>query len=218
MKVKTLIDDVFAKIDTTATESDMLEWVNELERNLYRSALMERVVDGMDVVGNAPAYSLSAVTYAFEDIITMTVCDVQYTRAPSVTSESVDPLGPYTPSPVLSEDAYTYAKYGLGFKLTPSPATSVENGITIYHYKIPTLKTSDNMATEDLSIIADFKAYEYIDLYRYWMYRKACLANREFGDANSYGVLYNEMEDAFWTWYMRNQARDTAAFRKTRWR
>lgn len=201
MKVSELLNDIVAKLDTNASETDMIEWINALEKHMYRHNFMEAVIDTIDVVGLQAEYSLVDEPYSFEDIEVLKVDNVEHDKRIAFTDDAHD----------------TFCKTSTGFRLYPVPLTDKENGIEVRHKKIPTKKTTLNKATEELTIVADF-GEEYINLYRYYCYRHASISNREFTDANMYAVLYNETEDEFWNWYVSRLPNDTATRRKRRWR
>lgn len=201
MKTDVFINQLNSDLATKASTAKMLEWVNMLEQSLYRSNLMELELDLIDAVAVQSEYSLATKEYKFEDIEALYVDGELYNARYATTP-------PYNG---------TYVKTTSGFALSPTPLTSVAQSIEVHYKKRPALKTEANMDTEDLTILADF-GEEFISLYRYYCYRMISIVNRDYNDANLYGTLYQEAEDAFWEWYVNRQPDDMAIHRKRRWR
>lgn len=201
MKTSEFINQLNTDLATKATTARMLEWVNMLEQTLYRSNLMELELDLIDAVAGQSEYSLSTKEYKFEDIEALSINGVYYNAI----------------QPKTQMYDYSYTKTTSGFRLSPTPLTSVAQSINVYYKKRPTLKTEANMGTEDLTITADF-GEEFVTLYRYFCYRMICILNRDYNDANLYGTLFQEAEDSFWEWYVSRQPDDMAVDRKRRWR
>lgn len=201
MKVSAFLTDLNARIDNNATESDQLNWINKVEQILYRSNLMESSTAFITLVANQNNYSLSATPYKFEDIESLTIGGQVYDKRVAY----------------ITEENYTFYKSGTDLVLIPTPLTAVVNGAEIRYTRKPTIKTSVNKATEDLTIMADF-GDEWLDIYTHYCNRQACITNREFEDANMYAQLYEENESAFWKWYVDHIPNDMAVRRKAGWR
>jgi hypothetical protein len=202
MKVDALLQDIDAKIDNTASIADKLSWVNTFEQSLYRSIIKEPAVAYMDVVADQDTYDISDEAYSFEDIEAVIIDEI-----------------PYQARTLFVDGAayYTYAKSGTNLIVSPTPVAAKTDGIEIRYIRKPTIKTATNMSTEDLDLAADF-GEEFIDMYKFYCYREACIRNREFSDANSWATLYNEREAEFFKWHQGRQPRDMANYRKRHWR
>lgn len=201
MKVSELITDIAAKIDTNASEADMLNWINTLEQSIYRNIIKEGVRAYIDIVAEQATYDISSEAYSFEDINVLIIDSVKYTKISA-----------------FSDDAYyTFYKSGTSIVVYPTPLTAKTDGIEVRYVRKPTLKTSENKTTLDLDIIAEY-GNEFIPLYRYYCYRQACVFAREYADANTWATMYNDMEGLFFAFYARQKPKDAANYRKRYWR
>lgn len=202
MKVSALLTDVKARVDTNAEEVDMLTWVNTLEQSIYRNLVKEATITYIDIVASQSAYDISAEAFKFEDIEELLIDEIPYTKRGGFSDD---------------KNYYTYYKSGDNLVLYPTPLTAETDGIEVRFIRKPTLKTSANKTTLDLDIVADY-GEEFLNLYKYYCYREACIYNREYQDANLWGTMYNDSEASFYKWIANRKPQDMANYRKRYWR
>ena len=63
----------------------------------------------------------------------------------------------------------------------------------------PILKTIENLGTDELYLYVH--GHRWISIYEYFIYGQICMLNEEFGKANNYLMLYNNLVDEFVQYY-----------------
>lgn len=63
----------------------------------------------------------------------------------------------------------------------------------------PILKTIENLGTDKLYLYT--YGHRWISIYEYFIYGQICILNEEFGKANNYLMLYNNLVDEFVQYY-----------------
>lgn len=196
MKVVDFITEIDINMNNNVNDTKKVSWFKELETNLYKEIVKEFRVDLIDVAALQETYSLEGKPYKFEDIEQLKINQTEYKL-----------------SDVFNNSSRTFFKKNGLLALNPIPVMNIQNGIEIIYRYYPAEKTVDTMNTDTLTLLDDF-GDEYKDVYTYYFYRKIAVEQKQFVDANNYGLLYNDALGTFAKWYNSVIPRSTMS----RWR
>lgn len=193
MKVWELLNQVDTNMENVYSKGSKIDWISDVEIKLYSEIIKEFHTDEINLVNGQDTYDLTG--YDFEDIEKLTVNGAEYKKLN---------LLHYKPS--------SYFKKNGKLSLDPSPVTDVENGIEIIYRWKPERKSIKDLEIQLLL------PEQFTDMYIYYIYFKICMLNNEFGKANNWVVMYNNVYEAFKKWYYKQQVNIQAEKINDKWR
>lgn len=190
----TMIDNAVSNLSTTAQK---VAWINELEQGIYKTIVKEHRESKQNLVASQAAYTITG--FRFEDVLKLTVNGVEYQKM--TLERNVDG---------------SYYKTATGLSLNPAPTVASAEGLAITYRYAPAVKTEAGVATETLSLLADY-GDQWLSVYEYFIYTKLFILRDEPGKVNNYARLYEAAFDGFSAWYLQNMPRVVAFERTFSW-
>jgi hypothetical protein len=183
-----IINDFLSEIDTEYinpyTNTNKVSWINELELRYKLEVDQDISFFNIYRQANVAGYDMPAGV-DFKDF--------KIVYIDKIPAEYID---------LTSFEKKGYYK-GVGGKFTvyPVPAISdVTPGIRVVHIVRPVKKSVDNILTDTL-LITD----EFINVYKFWLFSKMALLNKEFDEYNSWSILFNEEWKSLTKWVNRTK-------------
>lgn len=195
MTYSELITYVDQAITNNVEESYKLNWLNELDSNIYRDICTEFRTNVISLSDGVAAYDLTE--YKFEDIQKVVVDGKEYIKMSAL--DYVDG---------------SYYKSDLKLSLYPTPNASSVSATIIRLYK-PTEKTADTQDTE-LEICSMF-GKEFSSIYEHYLRYKILFHQREYIESNQIAEMFNDASKTFSAWYLNNVANSVAVDKKAGW-
>jgi hypothetical protein len=182
------VDDFLSELDTEYinpyTNTNKVSWINELELRYKLEVDQDISFFEISRLANVAEYDMAAGV-VFKDIKI-----VYIDKAPA------DPID------LTSYEKIGYYK-GTGGKFTVYPVPTISDstpGIRVVHIVRPTKKIVGNILTDTL-LIED----EFINVYKFWLFSKMALLNKEFDEYNSWSTLFNEEWKSLAKWINRTK-------------
>lgn len=195
MKVAELITQVRAKYHNAYADTDLIDWTNDLEREIYAQHIKEIKEDSISLVLDQANYAITG--YEFEDILVVKVNGQVYKKR-DVTN--------------YLDTVESFYKNQGELYLYPVPDAAVADGLKVQYLGQPTTKTDALKATQDLEL-----ADRFANIYRYYLFTQICLHNKEFGEANNWTEQYNAALGKFLVWYWKGRPQNNVTINKKRW-
>lgn len=195
MKVAELLTQVRAKYHNAYTDTDLIDWINDLEREIYTNHIKEINEDSINLVLDQANYPMTG--YEFEDILNVKVNGQEYKKRDVV--NYIDTVESYYKN---QGELYLY----------PVPDAAAVDGLKVLYLGQPTTKTDALKATQDLEL-----ADRFANIYRYYLFAQICLHNKEFTESNNWTELYNNALGKFLMWYWKGMPQNNVTINKKRW-
>lgn len=195
MTYNEMITYVDQAITNSVEESYKLNWLNELDRNIFRDICTEFRTDVISLADGVADYDL--VGYKFEDIQKVVVDGNEYMKMSALD---------YVES--------SYYKNELQLSIFPVPTASSNELKVIRIYK-PIAKTELTQDVE-LELCAMF-GNEFSVVYEYYLRYKILFHQREYIESNQMAAMFNDASKTFSAWYLNNVANSVAVAKKAGW-
>lgn len=194
LKVATLITSVDSKLSNSFTDTDKVDWINDMEQMIFTDHVERQALANLSLVADQASYAL--VGMDFEDLIKVSVNGIEYKL-----------------SSLANHANETYYDLNRALAIDPAPEEDAENGIELIHQWKPTLKTVAGKLTEDLELPDRF-----INLYRYYLYSMITAHRKEFGEYGNWVTMFNAELGNYLMWVMRSSPMDHIVKNSKRWR
>lgn len=198
MKVVSFIEEIDNISPSLVEDQTKIDYINQLEDYIFSEIVEEQKSIQLDLVKDKNSYDLPDIK--FNDILKVLVNNNEYKKMF-----------------LADNDPSSYFENGDKFGINPIPSESATNGITIIYRNKPTIKTYDNVTSDELTIVSKF-GIRFKELYTNYLLYKICIDTEEFGKANNYIALFNEALANFSGWYYDNMPNVTIIKRARRWR
>ena len=184
-------------IDNSISDQIKLDWLNEIDREIFRDICTEFRTDTIILVVDQNNYTLTG--YKFENIQKVEVNNVVYNKLS-----------------IMDHVESSYYKYNLDIALDPIPSGTPGTMDITYLY-IPTFKTINTAESTELELQTMF-GEEYSNVYEYYLKYKILEFQREYDEANAMAVMYDNALNEFGAWYLNNVANSAALLKKVDWK
>lgn len=195
MNYNEMITYVDQAITNNVEEAYKLNWLNEVDRNVFRNICTEFRTDPISLSENVAEYDL--VEYIFEDIQKVVVDGVEYLKMSA-----------------LDYVENSYYKNDIQIALFPIPTASSNEAKVIYIYK-PVAK--DQTTADDELEICKLYGNEFSVVYEHYLRYKILFHQREYIESNQMAAMFNDALDTFSSWYLNNVANSSAISKKAGW-
>lgn len=183
MKVSEIITSISAKMPNSLANQDMLDFINDVEAQLYNETIKDFVTTIIPTVAGQAEYDFPA---------NVTILDIEALLLDNVELPKRD---------VRQGNRAGY--YGDGGKLTLSPVPSSANtSIKVISRLKPTVKLIADISADDLLLPS-----AYIDIYRYYAYAQISFLREQFDRGNSWLMQFNTRMNDYKMWYNNNKPR-----------
>lgn len=182
--VQQFITELDAQKPQKYDNSIKVNWINEVEQNLYSKIIEEYIKDDTQYA-NTSTFPLDIQTdldIEFEDIRKVYVGGIEYSKMSLA----------YTPDG-------SYFKNDEKLDISQRPASPVN--VSIVYRERPTIKTVDNIATDNINL-----PDQHIKIITYYCFQQIHLLNKEYAEAQNWIALYNDAVADFIQWYSERKA------------
>jgi len=182
--VQQFITELDAQKPQKYDNSIKINWINEVEQNLYSKVIEEYIKDDTQYA-NVSVFPLDIKTdlgIEFEDIRKVYVDGVEYSKMSLA----------YTPDG-------SYFKNDEKLDISKRPTGPVN--VSIVYRERPTIKTVDTINTDKINL-----PDQHIKIITYYCFQHIHLLNKEYAEAQNWIALYNDAVADFIQWYEERKA------------
>lgn len=195
MNYNEMITYVDQAITNSVEESYKLNWLNEIDRNVFRDICTEFKSVVISLSEGVANYTLNG--FKFEDIQKVVVDGVEFNKMSALD---------YTEGSYYKDD----------FKISIFPVpTASSNELKIFYLYKPIDKNNLTQYSE-LELSALYGS-EFSVVYEHYLRYKILFHQREYVESNQMAAMFNDALDTFSAWYLNNVANSSAFTKKVGW-
>lgn len=195
MIIKDLIQKIGRLYPHTFLEQDILDFINEVNDIIFSEVIENLNKVTLDLVEDKTDYEIPE-GISPELVKLVKINDTKYIK-----------------TSITSRESLGFSLIGNTLSLNTKPSMSKLNGLELIYRAIPEHHLAENKDEDEILI-----PIQYSTLYEYYSYFKLSILNDEFGKANNYTILFNELlEDLRFYIMQHNSTNDSKEEIESRW-